>query len=202
MNWKTEDDARLTIASLPFLRSAYDGAAEPQSLTVERLNAGDAYTYAPYNAYWNDYYTLNGDGAADGQTAQDDVFLYYPRSIAKELLAARAEGDPSVLNAWRAPTRPTPTATTPPCLMATTTCRPSAKRPSKSKKLTDPDDIAAYIRTWLNTNCRYDTNASQAPDGTDPIHYFCTSPSPATACSLPRRPRCCSACSACPPAMW
>lgn len=68
------------------------GAAEPQSLTVERLNAGDAYTYAPYNAYWNDYYTLNGDGAADGQTAQDDVFLYYPRSIAKELLAARARG--------------------------------------------------------------------------------------------------------------
>ncbi len=65
------------------MRAATDGAAEPQSLTVERLNAGDAYTYAPYNAYWNDYYTLNGDGAADGQTEQDDVFLYYPRSIAK-----------------------------------------------------------------------------------------------------------------------
>lgn len=26
MNWKTEDNARLTIASLPFLRTAYDGA--------------------------------------------------------------------------------------------------------------------------------------------------------------------------------
>lgn len=25
MNWKTEDNARLTIASLPFLRTAYDG---------------------------------------------------------------------------------------------------------------------------------------------------------------------------------
>lgn len=43
-------------------------------------------------------YTINGDGAADGQTAQDDVFLYYPRSTAKELLAARAEEDPSVLD--------------------------------------------------------------------------------------------------------
>ena len=43
---------------------------------------------------------------------------------------------------------------------------------AKEQKLTDPDDITAYIRTWLNTNCRYDTNTSQAPDGTDPIHYF------------------------------
>ena len=58
---------------------------------------------------------------------------------------------------------------------------------AKEQKLTDPDDITAYIRTWLNTQLLGDTNASQAPDGTDPIHYFCTSPSPATACSLPRR---------------
>lgn len=37
MNWKTEDNARLTIASLPFLRTAYDGTAQPQTLTVERI---------------------------------------------------------------------------------------------------------------------------------------------------------------------
>lgn len=30
MNWKTEDNARLTIASLPFLRTAYDGTASPR----------------------------------------------------------------------------------------------------------------------------------------------------------------------------
>ena len=172
MNWKTEDDARLTIASLPFLRAAYDGATEPQSLTVERLNAGDAYTYAPYNAYWNDYYTLNGDGAADGQTAQDDVFLYYPRSIAKELLAARAEGVPSVLDrmesSYAAYANSHYTAVPDGYDDLQAQCETAAKE----QKLTDPDDITAYIRTWLNTNCRYDTNASQAPDGTDPIHYF------------------------------
>ena len=172
MNWKTEDDARLTIASLPFLRAAYDGAAEPQSLTVERLNAGDAYTYAPYNAYWNDYYTLNGDGAADGQTAQDDVFLYYPRSIAKELLAARAEGDPSVLDrmesSYAAYANSHYTAVPDGYDDLQAQCETAAKE----QKLTDPDDITAYICTWLNTNCWYDTNASQAPDGTDPIHYF------------------------------
>lgn len=172
MNWKTEDDARLTIASLAFLRAAYDGTAEPQSLTVERLNAGDAYTYAPYNAYWNDYYTLNGDGAADGQTVQDDVFLYYPRSIAKELLATRDEGDPSVLdrmeNSYAAYADSHYTAVPDGYDDLLSQCAAAAK----DQKLTDPDDIAAYIRTWLNTNCQYDTNAPQAPDGTDPIHYF------------------------------
>ncbi len=172
MNWKTEDDARLTIASLAFLRAAYDGTAEPQSLTVERLNAGDTYTYAPYNAYWNDYYTLNGDGAADGQTAQDDVFLYYPRSMAKELLTARAEGDPSVLDrmesSYAAYVNSHYTAVPDGYDDLQAQCETAAK----DQKLTDPDDIAAYIRTWLNTNCQYDVSAPQAPDGTDPIHYF------------------------------
>ena len=96
MNWKTEDNARLTIASLPFLRTAYDGTAQPQTLTVERIHADTQYTYAPYNAYWGDYYTIQGDGAAAGQTAQDDVFLYYPRDTAQTQLEARADADPSV----------------------------------------------------------------------------------------------------------
>lgn len=43
---------------------------------MERIHADTQYTYAPYNAYWGDYYTIQGDGAAAGQTAQDDVFLY------------------------------------------------------------------------------------------------------------------------------
>ena len=45
-SWKTDGDSRLTIANLPFLRAAYDGAA-PQQMTVQRLHAGDTYTFAP-----------------------------------------------------------------------------------------------------------------------------------------------------------
>ena len=172
MNWKTEDDARLTIASLAFLRAAYDGTAEPQSLTVERLNAGDAYTYAPYNAYWNDYYTLNGDGAADGQTAQDDVFLYYPRSTAQDLLTARAEGDPSVLDRMESSYAAYAASHYTAVPDGYDDLQAQCETAAKDQKLTDPEDIAAYIRTWLNTNCQYNTNAPQAPDGTDPIHYF------------------------------
>ena len=68
-------------------------------LTVQRIHANDAYTYAPYNAYLNDWYALAGDGAAAGQTAQDDTFYYFPRKTAQNLLAARADADVSVLDA-------------------------------------------------------------------------------------------------------
>ena len=67
-------------------------------MTVQRLHANDAYTFAPYNAYFNDYYTPDGDGAIAGQTTQDDTFYYFPRKRPKELLAARADGDASVLD--------------------------------------------------------------------------------------------------------
>ena len=87
-------------------------------MTVQRLHAGDTYTFAPYNAYFNDYYRLDGDGAAAGQTAQDDTFYYFPRGEAKTLLTARADADPSVLDrlesayapraaTWRRPTAQT-----------------------------------------------------------------------------------------------
>ena len=61
---------------------------------MERIHADTQYTYAPYNAYWGDYYTIQGDGAAAGQTAQDDVFLYYPRDTAQTQLEARADAAP------------------------------------------------------------------------------------------------------------
>lgn len=100
------------------------------------------------------------------------MFLYYPRSIAKELLAARAEGDPSVLDrmesSYAAYANSHYTAVPDGYDDLQAQCETAAKE----QKLTDADDITAYIRTWLNTNCWYDTNASQAPDGTDPIHYF------------------------------
>lgn len=102
-NWKTDGDGRLAIANLPFLRAAYSGA-QPQQMTVQRLHANDAYTFAPYNAYFNDYYTPDGDGAIAGQTVQDDMFYYFPRKQAEELLAARDDDDAGCWTVWKAPT--------------------------------------------------------------------------------------------------
>lgn len=172
MNWKIEDDARLTIASLPFLRAAYDNTAEPHSMAVKRLNAGDTYTFAPYNAYWNDYYTIHGDGAADGQTAQEDVFLYYPRDTAAALLQTRADETPGVLDrmesSYAAYAESHYTTLPDGYDEIKTLCETAAKE----QKLSEAEDIAAFIRTWLNTNCRYDANAPQPAGEEDPVKYF------------------------------
>ena len=96
LNWKTQDDdASLYIQNLPFLRMMYaqnilkesgtelneNQDAVQAELAVERLNANTRYTYVPYQAYLNDYYRINGgDGAVEGQTAQDDNYAWYPQS--------------------------------------------------------------------------------------------------------------------------
>ena len=174
MNWKTEDNARLTIASLPFLRTAYDGTAQPQTLTVERIHADTQYTYAPYNAYWGDYYTIQGDGAAAGQTAQDDVFLYYPRDTAQTQLEARADADPSVLDrmeaSYAAYAASRYTAVPDGYDELQTLCDEA----KKDQKLTEAVDIGDYIRAYLNTNYQYNASAPQPPEGADPIRYFLT----------------------------
>lgn len=174
MNWKTEDNARLTIASLPFLRTAYDGTAQPQTLTVERIHADTQYTYAPYNAYWGDYYTIQGDGVAAGQTVQDDVFLYYPRDTAQTQLEARADADPSVLDrmeaSYAAYAASRYTAVPDGYDELQTLCDEA----KKDQKLTEAADIGDYIRAYLNTNYQYNASAPQPPEGADPIRYFLT----------------------------
>ena len=173
-NWKTDGDGRLAIANLPFLRAAYSGA-QPQQMTVHRLHANDAYTFAPYNAYFNDYYTPDGDGAIAGQTVQDDMFYYFPRKQAKELLAARDDDDAGVLDrlesAYAAYVRAR-------CLDVPDGAGYDAIDKEltalvKERKLRD-DDIdgrRALVRSWLNEHCRYSADA-ETPDDTDPLLYF------------------------------
>ena len=174
MNWKTEDNARLTIASLPFLRTAYDGTAQPQTLTVERIHADTQYTYAPYNAYWGDYYTIQGDGAAAGQTAQDDVFLYYPRDTAQTQLEARADADPSVLDRMEASYAAYAASRYTAVPDGYDELQALCDEAKKDQKLTEAADIGDYIRAYLNTNYQYNASAPQLPEGADPIRYFLT----------------------------
>ena len=156
------------------MRTAYDGTAQPQTLTVERIHADTQYTYAPYNAYWGDYYTIQGDGAAAGQTAQDDVFLYYPRDTAQTQLEARADADPSVLDrmeaSYAAYAASRYTAVPDGYDELQTLCDEA----KKDRKLTEAADIGDYIRAYLNTNYQYNASAPQPPEGADPIRYFLT----------------------------
>ena len=156
------------------MRTAYDGTAQPQTLTVERIHADTQYTYAPYNAYWGDYYTIQGDGAAAGQTAQDDVFLYYPRDTAQTQLETRADADPSVLDrmeaSYAAYAASRYTAVPDGYDELQTLCDEA----KKDQKLTEAADIGDYIRAYLNTNYQYNASAPQPPEGADPIRYFLT----------------------------
>lgn len=173
-SWKTDGDSRLAIANLPFLRAAYDGAA-PQQMTVQRLHADDTYTFVPYNAYFNDYYRLNGDGAAAGQTAQDDTFYYFPRGEAKTLLTARADADPSVLDrlesAYAAYAESRYLAT--PDGADYGTLQEFCNAAEKEHKLTgDADAIRTFVRSYLNEHCTYTGDPPQPADGADPVLYF------------------------------
>ena len=173
-NWKTDGNGRLAIANLPFLRAAYSGT-EPRQMTVQRLHANDAYTFAPYNAYFNDYYTPDGDGAIAGQTTQDDTFYYFPRKQAKELLAARADGDASVLDrlesAYAAYAEARYLAL--PAGAEYDAIREELDALVKERKLkdNDTDDRRTLVRSWLNERCHYSVDAA-APDGADPVLYF------------------------------
>ena len=101
--WKTDGSPLLYVQNLPFLRMMYaenvtvTGEDEEEtelaeeltssalSLTVENLNANDAYTYVPYYAFLNDYYEmLSGDGAVASQTRTEDTYSYYPRGAYEE----------------------------------------------------------------------------------------------------------------------
>ena len=173
-SWKTDGDSRLAIANLPFLRAAYDGAA-PQQMTVQRLHADDTYTFVPYNAYFNDYYRLNGDGAAAGQTAQDDTFYYFPRGEAKTLLTARADADPSVLDrlesAYAVYAESRYLAT--PDGADYGTLQEFCNAAEKEHKLTgDADAIRTFVRSYLNEHCTYTGDSPQPADGADPVLYF------------------------------
>ena len=173
-NWKTDGSGRLDIANLPFLRAAL-GGAEPQQMTVQRIHANDAYTFAPYNAYFNDYYLLDGDGAAAGQTVQDDIFYYFPRKQAAELLAARTNGDASVLDrlesAYAAYVQARYLAV--PAGEGYDAICEELQTLLKERKLKD-DDLdgrRALVRSWLNERCRYSADAT-ASAGADPVLYF------------------------------
>ena len=164
----------MTIANLPFLRAAYDGAA-PQQMTVQRLHAGDTYTFAPYNAYFNDYYRLDGDGAVAGQTAQDDTFYYFPRGEAKTLLTARTDADPSVLDrlesAYAAYAESRYLAT--PDGADYGTLQEFCDAAEKEHKLTgDADAIRTFVRSYLNEHCTYTSDPPQPAEGADPVLYF------------------------------
>lgn len=175
-NWKTEGDPGLYIQNLPFLRILYTeqnaDSSRMQQLMVERINANPNYTYFPYYSYLNEYYDVNGDGFAAGQTLQDDLFSFYMRSDYRESIRAWNEDEDSVSVLDR--------------------LESSYAAYVKSHYLDIPEgfeeleqqcgeqeldaenveEISRYIRVFLTTGYSYSMDAPLAPEGEDVIRYF------------------------------
>lgn len=193
-NWKVEEAPRLYIQNLPFLRALYawqeasgndgDGQAGTagngpvQELTVERINANPAYTYAPYYAYYNSYYEVEcGDGYVAGQSQWEDIFSYYPREdYLQQIEDWNADEDhSSVLDdieaSYEGYVRAHYLDVPEGFEELWTVCE------AQDLDGTEPEDmeeITAYIRNFLRQGYTYRLDPPGAPEGEDALQWFVT----------------------------
>lgn len=179
MNWKAEDNKRLYIQNLSFLRmlnAEKDGGNEGvgiHQLTVERIHADGKYTYFPYHAYLNEYYEVQGgDGYVSGQSEQDDIFSYYTRKEYSALIQAWNEDEDkkSVLDRVEA----SYAAYAKEHYLEVPLGFEALQKQCEDTKIKseDTDKVEAYIRTFLSNGYTYDMDAPQPPEGEDFIKYF------------------------------
>lgn len=174
--WDTEEDPRLYISNLPFLRMLYeenqaDARWTQAELTVERLNANASFTYVPYCGYLNSYYTVCGDGAVQGQSVQDDSFPFYFRSAYTEQLREKffLQEESSLDRLERSYCA---------YVREHDTEIPESLRAAAELWVQDAPDTAdtqtlvAFVQDFLAQRCTYRLEAVSLPQGRDAIEYF------------------------------
>lgn len=176
-NWKTEENPGLYIQNLPFLRCLYidneNGTSGMQQLTVERINANSRYTYYPYNSFLNEFYQVQaGDGYVAGQEEQDDIFSWYSRSMAHEMLSAWKEDDEkkSVLDRVEA----SYSAFVKNTYLDVPDGFEELKEECSSQEIKEGDTDAAikYIKSYFADNFTFSMDVSRLPEGEDFVRYF------------------------------
>lgn len=178
-NWRTEDDARLYISNLPFLRRLYiendadTGTSQMQEITVERINANSNYTYYPYYAFLNDYYLIqNGDGYVGGQSEQDDVFSFYPRQVFREAVEIwnADEDKKSVLDRVES----SYAAYVKNHYLAVPEGLEELETQCEEQKLEkdEVDKITVYIQNFLSEGFEFSLDIPELPEGEDFVRYF------------------------------
>lgn len=183
LNWKTEDDPRLYIQNLPFLRALYqenDSGTEDSGmaeLVVERLNANPGYTYVPYYAYLNEYYQIDGgDGAAAGQELQEDRFSYYPGNRFRDAVETWNSDDDKqsvldrVQDSYGAFVKDRNLEV------------PGELEAFKEKLLAEagdrklgpayPEETENFIRAYLGEHYTFEMTTEELPEGKDFLEYF------------------------------
>lgn len=190
-NWQIQDNPSLYIQNLPFLRMMYaenvtftgdgddvtpelsgDVTSSAQELKVENLDANDAYTYLPYNAYLNEYYVmLAGDGAVEGQTWQEDIFSYYPRGRYQETMEEWAlnEDYHGVLDSAESSYENYVKLV---YLQVPESGLERLKEECEAAELTDVEEIKEYVVSTLSQNYVFNRNVESLPEGEDFVNWF------------------------------
>lgn len=85
--WHTQGDAKLYVNNLPFLRQLYEESKNTDQnsqmgiMKVQNIHASDKFTFVPYCAYLNGYYSIqDAEGSVAYQSQMDNEFQYYRMS--------------------------------------------------------------------------------------------------------------------------
>lgn len=176
--WKIQDNPRLYIQNLPFLRKTYieeeaDADTGMEQITVERLNANPEYTYYPYYSYLNDYYKVEaGDGSVRGQTEQEDIFFYFSGTDYRETVQAwnADEEKKSVLDKIERSYASYAAG----YYLFVPDGFEELKKECESQKLKseETEEVTEYIKTFFSNGYKYSMDVKALPEGEDFIHYF------------------------------
>lgn len=194
INWNTSGSPRLYIQNLPFLRTTYASAQgsnenpeiaeamqnlflEPVQLFVERLNANDKYTYVPYDAYLNTYYTVEaGDGTVTGQSEQEDRYYFFYRGDAEEVLTVWNELETAnVLDRTEesyAAFCESAYSKAPEHMNVLREEIAALMKENKWSVRENLDEITSWIRQYLAENYHYELNPAAPPEGVDALDDF------------------------------
>ncbi len=121
-------------------------------MTVQRLHANDAYTFAPYNAYFNDYYTPDGDGAIAGRPHRMIHSIIFRARAKKNCWPPALTVTPVCWIALKAPMQPMPRRVIWLCPQARSTMQSGEELDAlvKERKLkdNDTDGRRTLVRSW------------------------------------------------------
>lgn len=175
--WHTEDNPRIYIQNLPFLRQLYQESQAGTDtamgiLTVQNVNAGDNYTFVPYCSYLNDYYEISqGDGSVRSQNKAEDEISYFPVSTYIETMNGRSEPEEEEIldraeSEYGAYVRQNYLTVPEGFEELQEQCQKENIRKDNVEK------IIRYVTTFLVSNYEYNIEVPKLPKDKDFVQYF------------------------------
>ena len=175
--WHTEDNPRIYVQNLPFLRQLYQEAKGNKDtamgiVSVQNINAGDNYTFVPYCSYLNDYYQIRqGDGSIKSQNKAEDEISYFPVSTYLETMESRSESEEEgILDRAEAEY----SAYVHQNYLTVPEGFEELQEQCRGENIREDDmeKIIRYVTAFLVSNYKYNLEVPKLPKGKDFVQYF------------------------------